>query len=125
MNFYHQIGRIKLIVCEHFVYASFPRLGHRLIASPNVHDLLSAKSLQYLKDLRDGSVIQTFLPEKIVAISYLKLKQDEYCRETLWNHTILVPIQDYLRLNYPNFAESHFIQELDKIPKSLKPLEIQ
>lgn len=110
-----------MIICEHFVYAH----KHGLIKSPNVEQILTKKSLQHLINLTGNSIIQTWLPEGIVAITYLQHSQDMYGRKTLWNHTILVSPQDYFSLNPPSVFEPYFIKRLGKRTKSLEALRVE
>lgn len=111
----------KLILCEHFIY------GHRLglIKSSEVEQILTKKSIKHLCNLNGISPIQTWLPEGYVAITYLRKDKDNYGRDTLWNHTILISIQDYFKLHPPTQFEAYFIKSLSNPPRMLEPLRIQ
>lgn len=110
--------------CEHFVYAPFNGVGYKLIKSSGVDNLITRKSLRHLKQLSGASPVQTWLPEKVVAISYLARRKDDHGRDAVYNHTILVGIEDYFRLNPPHQFGNHFITTLDKNVSSLDSLVI-
>lgn len=113
-----------MVRCEHFIYGHFDGLGIRLVKSEFVDELVSRKSLGYLKHLSKST--QTLLPENIVAITFYSERRDEYDRETAWNHTILIPIKDYFKLNPPTIFERHFIKSLSEPPTNpLEPLRIK
>ena len=78
--------------CEQFYRWHFNGLGYRLIKSPGVDDLISKKSLRYLTRLNGDKTVQTLCPENVVAITKVKKGEDEYGRETVLNHTILISI---------------------------------
>ncbi len=113
---------------EHFVYGSFEGLGRRLVTSANIDQILSTRSLNHLKDLNGSDMIQTWLPEGYVAITFLHTKLDEYERETIWNHTILVPVNSYFRLHQDRdkqLFKEHYIDDMLIQPKTLAPLKVK
>lgn len=107
--------------CEHFIYAH--KLG--IVKSSGVDQLLTRKSLRHLCTLNGNSVIQTWLPEGVVAITYLRHDLDEYGRDIIYNHTLLLTVQQYFKLHAPLLFEPHFIKELTRPPpRTLEPLRI-
>lgn len=116
--------------CEHFIFAYWKGIGYKLIKSSGVDELVSRQTLMYLchigNNLEKEARVQVWLPsENLIAICFLKPGKDEYGRRTIWNHTILIDISDYLNLNYPTFFEPYFIRKLDKPLDELDPIIIQ
>jgi len=114
-----------MVLCEHFIYGQFNGLGYRTIKSANLHQIISSRSLRHLKNLNGRSPIQTLLPEQVVAVTFLRNDTDEYGRKTMWNHTILISIQDYFNLNPADFFERYFIREMQNPYGTLKPLKVK
>jgi len=121
---------LMAIHCEHFIFAHWKGMGYRLIKSPGLDKLVSRQTLTYLchigNNLEKEARVQVWLPsENLIAICYLRPEKDEYGRRTIWNHTILIDISDYLNLNYPAFFEPYFIRNLEKPVSELKPIMIK
>jgi len=116
-----------MVQCEHFIYGQFDGLGYRTIKSAGLDHLITRKSLRHLQDLKGRSPIQTLLPlEKCVAVTYLhNNKKDEMGRKTVWNHTIVISIEDYFRFNPPTMFEPHFIRCMSNPYGTLKPLKVE
>lgn len=118
-----------MTICEQFIRGSFNRIGTRFIPSPNLNDILGKKSIRYLKDLSPSQkLIQTWLPEGYVAISSVHNATDEYERSTVWNHTIVLSVQDYFKLHEEHdktLFGRYFVDGLDKPPRSLEPLRVE
>lgn len=115
-----------MIHCEHFIYGQFNGLGYRTIKSAHLDQIIGSKSLRHLKNLKGPNPIQTLLPEQVVAITFLHYdKKDEMGRKTVWNHTIVLSIQDYFKLNPPSLFEPHFIREMQNPYGTLNPLEVE
>lgn len=111
--------------CEHFLYGQFNGVGYRLVKSTHLDDILTEESLHYLCALDGPGVIQTWLPkDQAVAVSYLSYTLDEYARRNMWNHTIVIPILDYMNIHSPDLFEPFFVRETDEPPQNLKPLRI-
>jgi len=71
---------------------------------------------------------QTWLPEGYIAISFIQNGEDEYNRETVWNHTMLLTVEDYFKLHRSvdnKLFESHFIREMQNPYGTLKPLKVE
>jgi len=115
-----------MVDCEHFIYGQFDGLGYRTIKSQHLDQMISHKSLRHLQNLKGPNPIQTLLPEDVVAITFLHShKKDEMGRKTVWNHTIILSIEDYFRLNPPTMFKSHFIREMQNPHGTLKPLKVE
>jgi len=112
------------IKCEQFIYGHFNGIGYRFIRTPNLTQKLSKKSIGYLKNLKGNSIVQTLLPENIVAVTHLNYGKDEYGRKTVWNHTILVSMNDYFDLHPPTLFEPLFIKNLEKPIEILEPVKV-
>jgi hypothetical protein len=121
-----------MIQCEHFIYGIFPKVGYKLVKSSKADKLLSEENFQLLMDLgkriNTEGVVQLWFPtEKTLTATYLCPSSDEYGRQGMWNHTILLNIDDYLKLKPPELTgifNSYFIHGLTSIPKRLEPLQI-
>lgn len=110
-----------MIHAEHFIYAH--KTG--IIKSPGVDQLLTRKSLRHLCTLNGNSVIQTWLPESVVAITFLRHDKDEYGREIIHNHTILLTVPDYFKLHPPTMFQKYFVTHImHPPPRVLAPLRI-
>lgn len=91
---------------EHFLHYSKNGVGYRLIKTPRLDKILSDNSRHYLCRLDGVTPTQTFLPEEqMVAISYFDYTLDEYNRRNTWNHTILIHLEKYLKLDPEHVAE--------------------
>lgn len=115
------------ISCLQFIFGQFGKLGYKFLKTADLNQRLSESSIIELcrqgGGLKKEIVQARFLDnENMVAISYLKPTSDEMDRSGIWNHTILIHINDYLQLTEPGkiFAP-YFIRELKEPPKN--PLE--
>lgn len=112
------------IRCEQFIYAPFNGVGYKLIGTPHLTHIIGSKSLSYLKRLSDSR--QTYLPhEKLVAITHVTPTRDNAGRQATFNHTILIPLQEYFNLHPPALFERYFIKHLDKPLSNLEPLKVE
>lgn len=118
-----------MVRCEHFIYALFPT-GYKLLRSPGLDKVLSKRNLSYLCHISDRreeeATIQIWFPdEKILSISSIHPVADQYGRHGLWNHTIIISIDDYIQLTQPsNIFKPYFISKLPDPNTALKPLLI-
>ena len=121
-----------MIQCEHFVYGIFPKVGYKLVKTSKADKLLSEENFQGVMDLgkqikKEGIVELWFPTEKTLTATYLCPSSDEYGRNGMWNHTILISIGDYLKLKPPELSgifNPHFIRNLSVPPKRLEPIQI-
>lgn len=61
--------------------------------------------------------------ERLIAFSYLKPVIDKYGREGFWNHTILVPIIDYIESSKAiEKFRPFFIKNMKNPVQPLKPI---
>ena len=115
---------------EHFIYGYFPKNGVKLIKSPGITDkLLSKDELTYLCHVADKLAEPAMLwwtNGHVFTFTSTHPTQDEYKRKTVWNHTIILPFADYIRITEPfGFLSSHFIDKPDKVAGTqIQPLEI-
>jgi hypothetical protein len=118
-----------MIRCETFLRAPFPRVGQRLIETPETRSLISNNSIRTLLSLNgDNTVHHNLLPENIVAITKTVTVKDEMGREATSTQTFLVSIQDYFTLHRQDDIRvfgPHFLVPLKDKPKSLKPLRVE
>jgi len=107
------------MILEQFIYKPHADKGYVLTKTTGVDKLLNTTNLNCLKQLRplNGSVatfLQTFFPkERVVATSKLTLVKDDYGRDAVCNHTILL-CTDFL---------VSFLPEDSDTSKSLEPIE--
>ena len=110
---------------EHFIYGQFNGVGYRTIKTKHVHEVLTDQSFHELCQLRGSGIQQTLLHrERYVAVTYLGYTLDEWGRRNTWNHTILIPVEDYFSLHPPTLFDACFIREGDVVPEKLEPLRI-
>ena len=114
--------------CEHFVYGLFPE-GYQTYKSRGVTDILTEQSYHNLLALRlpqgqKEATVQMMLPtEDVITISHLQRKVDNYGREGIWNHTIIMRISDYLNVYPPiNLVKDQLL--VTKVTNPLLPLII-
>lgn len=94
------------------------------LKSDGVTRLLSDANIQWLRQKKENNKEPYWLPtEQVVAIQYIT-KTVVSDREGIWNHTILIPIDEYIRRTNPyKLFSKYFITENMKAPISLKPIE--
>jgi len=113
-----------MIHAEHFIHGLFNGIGYRTIKSPGVDALLSDKTFNALCTLTKSTQL-LFPVEQCIAVSYVKKTHDEYGREGLYNHTILIKLSDYCAWTQPKkLLDPYFIKNGDKSPERLEPLHI-
>lgn len=122
----------SVVRCEHFVYGHFNGVGLKLVKTKGVDNLVNSEVLNMLCRLGNGIKkamrALMWLPEsRVVCISLLEPRTDQYNRKVTWNHTILVPAQEYfdnlIHKILPTF-EPYFIRKLNE-PVGLEPLMIK
>jgi len=117
---------------EHFIYALFNKSGYKWFKSPFVDKLLNAKSLYQLCHIGDklegNAVIQLWWPtEHVISVSNIvPMMRDQYNRKGVWNHTVLLKIEDYFQLAKPsNLLANSLLSPMNEAPTGqLKPLEV-
>jgi hypothetical protein len=123
-----------LIKCEHFIYGLHQRRGIQLYKSKGLTKLVNDDNLQFLCHVGDNAVEETYfqiwLPgdNPVLAVSKVHPAKDEYGRNGVWNHTIVIDINDYVKLTQPhNLFASHFIKALDDSAdySTLQPILIE
>lgn len=121
-----------MIQAEHFIYALFNKSGYKCLKSPLVDKLLNQKSIYQLCHIGDklegNAVIQLWWPsEHVISVSNIvPMQKDQYNRKGVWNHTILLKIEDYFQLAKPsNLLADSLLSPMNEAPKGpLKPLEV-
>jgi hypothetical protein len=111
-----------------FLYGWFNGEGIRLTQQGNVDKMLCEQSLSQLfllgkNESQDGLYINKFEREQVVAYSHLTTDYDDSGRRVRRNHTMLVSYDDVFRV-YSERLLSHFVDDCDKFPAPLKPLEV-
>jgi len=119
-----------MIQCDHFLYAYFPSVGHKLIKSSGIDKILPDERLEYLSHIGGNSktpqIVINYLPEEhLFSFSYIRPQKDEFGRDSTWNHTIILTPQDCFDLKLFRFMEKHFIHTLAELPTTLNPLTIK
>jgi len=116
--------------CEHFVYALFNNLGYKTLKTGRLDVILTTNNLYNLQRLPERS--QTYVhwleTEQLVAFSKVRGARDEYDRKGVWNHTLLIHINDYLAYTQTRPAETldaYFLRELPSPSTRLEPIQIK
>lgn len=117
----------------HFIHGQFGKDGYRLFKSRDLTQKISEETLIDLSRQGgglNGEVIRVSYraKENMIAVSYLRSTNDEISRSGVWNHTILISVEDYLKLtNASKLFESFFIRELKEPPRNpiLEPIEVE
>ncbi len=112
-----------------FIYGWFEDEGLRLLEAGNIDKMLGEKNLSTLfllgrDQLEDGSYINKFEREQVVAYSHLTTDYDDNGRKVRRNHTFLFHYDDVFR-EFLKTVEPRFVDSSDKLPAfPLKPLEV-
>jgi hypothetical protein len=122
-----------MITAEQFIYALFDKGGYKLYKSPLVDKLLNTKSVYQLCHIGDklqgNAVIQMWWPtEHVITVSNIvPMQLDQYNRKGVWNHTVLMKVEDYFQLAKPGGLLAHLLlSPFSEAPKTpLKPLEVK
>jgi hypothetical protein len=117
--------------CEQFIYAMFDNYGYKPpIVSPNLLHIISQDMLQKLIHVGDKEKHETIIPlywepEKLITISYIKLVEDKFGRQGIWNHTIIIRVKDFIYYAQPTLLiQKYFIRDEESLPLKLEPLII-
>ena len=90
-----------------------------------MNTILSDENLQILRTNEETSKDPLWLKtEQLVAIQDID-SINNGGRIGMWNHTMLIPIQEYLRANNPYKLYSKFFLKKGEVPSSLEPIEVQ
>jgi hypothetical protein len=108
---------------EHFWYGLTDGDGYVFKRSPKVLSILKEKSLEFLQKLPPSNIPKyTWLPtEQTVAISIIETAKDKDGRTGRQNHTLLIPIKQYIALTS---IKSNFSFPLSD-SNVLEPLEVK
>jgi len=96
-----------------------------LLKTDNVNAIISDKNLEFLRKLRvEDSDQHWWLPtEQLVALPHVQAVKDENGRDWVQNHTLLIPLHDYIQITKHIF-DRYFLPILDEPPERLEPLHI-
>ena len=112
---------------EHFWHTLTNGDGYVFKRSNKVLSMITPKNLEFLQALKPRNVFQTnWLPtEQVVTISDVKRATDSLKRQGTTNHTVLIPIKQYLLINQTN--EIYKSMSMSEVPESnvLEPLEVE
>jgi hypothetical protein len=115
-----------LISCEHFIYSSLPGRGLTILKSNSfdvpleIRDpfgVTSAYQRKYLEDFKEARSQKNFVlnGRPVIGISYLRNTLDDFSRKGIFNHTIIITQEDYIKLGaHPEILEDKFIKNIDK-----------
>jgi len=98
-----------------------------LYKTDQVNQLLTDKNFQILRGLTaEDSDKYLWLPtEQIVALPHIISVNDNNGRSWVLNHTLLIPIHDYLKLTNANKLLSHLFITQPIEPAKFEPLTIK
>jgi len=119
-----------VLLVEHFLYTIFEGDNYDVKESSGVETLLSPDFYLYLQHLGDKAPTETrlhgFFPEEgVITETYIQLFQDRYHRNYVWNHTLIVKIDDYIQFTRPDMLfNKYFIKAYNQVPSSFKPIVI-
>jgi hypothetical protein len=112
---------------EHFLFGLDEHGNYFLHKSRGVNNIISDENLHRLRENKPtpNDEIYYIPSEKLIAIQHVKdvvRKQ----RVGVWNHTLLIPVSEYIRDNDPLTKYSRFfIKEVDDPPSYLEPITIE
>ena len=108
---------------EHFWYGLTDGDGYVFKRSPKVLGMLRDFSLRYLQGLpAKKNPVYSWLPtEQLVAISMVVKAKDNARREGVANHTVLIPIKEYISLTSISSDFSFTVPDVNV----LEPLEVK
>lgn len=110
---------------EQFIYGMFKDYGIKLIKSPGLNDLLNGDIIDYLCNLKAGDYSNLW-PNGTITVTRVTKTNDEYGRDGVWNHTVVMRLMDYLAYMQPaKMLSRHFISVLDKPPSQLKQITVE
>lgn len=111
---------------EQFLYGMFQG-KISLLKTDGVNKILSDKNFQILRNLKmEDSDKYLWLPtEQIVALPRIVNVEDSNGRSWVQNHTILIPIHEYIQQTDPKkIFSKFFLPPLEEIPKNLEPIKV-
>ena len=113
----------NVLKLEHFWYGLTDGDGYVFKRSPKVLGMLRDFSLRYLQGLpAKKNPVYSWLPtEQLVAISMVTKAKDNARREGVANHTVLIPIKEYISLTSISSDFSFTVPDVNV----LEPLEVK
>lgn len=110
---------------EHFLFGLDEQGNYFFIKTPKVTTIITDENLQILRTNAESTEEPLWLEtEQLVVIQDIDLISNGG-RIGMWNHTLLIPIQEYLRATNPyKLYSKHFLKKGD-VPQHLEPIEIE
>jgi hypothetical protein len=111
---------------EQFLYALFHDERYRLLKSPGVHQLLTDQNYEVLRTRDTASRDPLWLDtERVVAYQDIHPVNYGNGLTGIWNHTLLIPIREYIRLTNPFTAiQRFFFTHEDAVPDALATITL-
>lgn len=108
---------------EQLFYAMIPD-GRVVFLKTSGVDQLSDERIRELREMRQSGDYW-LEKQQMVVIQSVEETKDEDGRTWVWNHTLLAPITDYLRLTRPSEILSRYIlHKDDEPPLKLEPITV-
>ncbi len=120
-----------MTTAQQFLYGLFNGLGIKLYKSPLVDTLLNRQAVERLCHIGDKLESDAIIPQwwpvqQVISISKIHPVVDELGRKGVWNHTILIRIEDFFYLANPvTFLAQHFLNPTDKPPSKLEAVTLR
>jgi len=107
---------------EQFIYALTDN-GYVLSKSGGVDNLLKQSSIRILCGL-NKSESQWWNAESCITVSTVKTVQDNFKREGVHNHTLVVPVLEYLGYTQPSRLLSTHRWNGEAVPNKLEAIQL-
>jgi len=97
-----------------------------LLKTKRVNEILSDENFQFLRRLTPNDNKQWWLPaEQIITLSHIEEINDGDGRAWVQNQTLLIPIQDYIKLTKPHEIFCRFFEPaLHELPKTFESITL-
>ncbi len=112
---------------EQFLFALADDGRYYFIKSPGVELILSDSNIQDLRMRKRDNGPQWLPTEQVVAIQHIEPTSDKSGREGVWNHTILIPIREYIQHSWMNPISSLnrlFLSKSGSLPARLESISL-
>ena len=110
---------------EHFLFGLDEEGNYFFLKTKGVNTVLTDHNLQILRTNKESSEEPLWLEtEQLIAIQDID-EINNGGRIGMWNHTMLIPVQEYIRANNPYKLYSKYFLKKGEVPAALKPIEIE
>jgi len=111
---------------EHFLFGLDQQGNYFFYKTDGVNAIITDENLHRLRENKESCEEAYWLPtEQLVAMQYIT-SITRNGRTGIWNHTQLIPINEYIRDNDPVAKYSrHFIKPNGDIPQHLEPINVE